>query len=194
VRTKKTPDTWDRCPHCFVHTQVCICDKIPSLTPVVELLIIRHWKERLKPSNTARLAALAIPALRILDYGAPGTTWDPAAVDLTGAALLFPDPSAPVREMPKRVIVVDGSWAQARKLVNKIPGLRGLPQFEIQPPDIPRVRLRTPPHPGCVSTIEAIAAVLDKTEGPDAGAPLRALLDEAVQAATLIRGRPLHSG
>jgi DTW domain-containing protein YfiP len=175
-----------------MHTQVCICDGLVPIAPSVEILIIRHWKERRKPSNTARLAALAIPSLRILDYGAPGAVWDQNVLDLHDAALIFPDPSAPTLQTPKRVIVVDGSWAQARKLVNKIPGLRSLPRFQISPPDTPRVRLRTPPRPGCVSTIEAIAAVLDETEGPGAGDPLRALFDAAVNAATFIRGRPLN--
>ena len=175
-----------------MHESVCICATVQPLKPEVELVVIRHWKERLKPSNTARLAALAIRSLQIIDYGAPGERFDPSLLNLEGAALLFPDAGPPISIRPKRVIIVDGSWSQARKLVNKIPRLRGLPQFVIAPPDTPRVRLRTPPAPGCVSTIEAIAAVLDKLEGPDAGAPLRDLFDAAVEATTRIRGRPLH--
>jgi DTW domain-containing protein YfiP len=176
-----------------MQTKVCICDAIPSLTPSMEFVVLRHWKERLKPSNTARLAAHAIPGLQLVDYGAPGQPWDPACLDLEGAALLFPDPDAPTLTNPSRIIIVDGSWPQARKLVNKIDGLADLPRFKIQPPAEHRVRLRTPPQPGCVSTLEAIAAVLDLTEGPRSGDSLRALFDAAVHSATITRGRPLHA-
>jgi len=176
-----------------MQTQVCICSHIPTLNTSVELIIIRHWKERLKPSNTARLASHAIPALKLIDYGAPGEPWDPSVLDITRPALLFPDDSAPAIEDPDQIIIMDGSWSQARKLVNRIPGLKSLPRFTIQPTAQPRVRLRTPPSPGFVSTIEAVAAVLDKLEGGESGDSLRALFDEAVKASTIVRGRPLHA-
>ena len=176
-----------------MQTHVCICSHIPTLNPSMELIIVRHWKERLKPSNTARLVSHAIPSLRLFDYGAPGEVWDPTAIDLSHAALLFPDDDAPQVSQPSRIIIVDGSWAQARKLINRISGLKDLPRFAIEPTLQPRVRLRTPPSPHHVSTIEAVAAILDKTEGAGTGDSLRALFDRAVESAVIARGRPLHA-
>ena len=176
-----------------MQSQVCICSHIPTLNTSVELLIIRHWKERLKPSNTARLVGHAIPNLKLVDYGAPGEPWDPTVLDMDRPALLFPDETASTIGDPKQIIIVDGSWSQARKLVNRIPGLKPLPRFTIQPTQKPRVRLRTPPSPGFVSTIEAVAAVLDTIEGSGSGDSLRSLFDEAVKASTIVRGRPLHA-
>ena len=176
-----------------MQTPLCICEHIPTLTPSIELIVIRHWKERLKPSNTARLAAHAIPSLTLVDYGAPGSVWNANLLDLDRPALLFPSDDGDRLEDPKQIVIVDGSWAQARKLINRIPGLKGLPRFPINPTPQPRIRLRTPPAPGHVSTIEAIAAILDKTEGAGSGDPLRHLFDEAVRSATEARGRPLHA-
>jgi len=193
MRKKKNPDLWGRCPRCFMQTTVCICSHIPTLRPSVELIIIRHWKERLKPSNTARLVSHAIPSLQLIDYGAPGEVWDPAVLDLSNPALLFPDDDAPHLSQPSQIIIVDGSWAQARKLINRIPGLKELPRFAIQPNTEPRVRLRTPPSLEHVSTIEAVAAILDKTEGLGSGDSLRSLFDEAVKSSVIARGRPLHA-
>ncbi len=193
VRTKKNPALWGRCERCFMQDSVCICHHIPTLHPSVELVIIRHWKERLKPSNTARLVSHAIPNLKLIDYGAPGSTWDPTTLELSRPALLFPIDEAPVRNDPHQIVIVDGSWSQARKLVNRIPNLKAIPQFTIQPTHQPRIRLRTPPAPGFVSTIEAVAAVINKIDGPGSGNSLLTLFDEAVRAATITRGRPLHA-
>ena len=41
----------------------------------------RHWSESDNPSNTARLAALAMPNLTLLDYGGRGTMWNPITLD-----------------------------------------------------------------------------------------------------------------
>jgi DTW domain-containing protein YfiP len=171
----------------------CICDCIPTVHSHVEFVVVRHWKERNKPSNTARLADLAMPSMRVVDYGAAGTLWDPRTLLVPQPALLFPDPEAPTfNGTPKTVIVVDGSWPQARKLVNKIPGIKGLPRLRIDPPSPTTLRMRTPPFPEGMSTIEAIAAALDALEGTGSGDPLRALLQRAVQATVNARGRPLH--
>ena len=100
----------------------CVCERAPTIQSPVPILVIRHWKERNKPSNTARLASLAIPNLRIVDYGAPGEPWSSNTLDLPKPALLFPDPGAqPLPFTPEIIVVVDGSWPQARKLVNKLP-------------------------------------------------------------------------
>ena len=188
---KKNMDA--RCQRCLMQHAHCICDWVPTVKTHVEFLVIRHWKERNSPSNTARLAKLAMPSLRVVDYGAAGTTWDPRVLLVPQPALLFPDPEAPVsKSAPKTVILVDGSWPQARKLVNKIPGLKGLPRLKIDPPSTPPIRLRTPPMPEGMSTIEAIAAALDTLEGVGRGDPLRDLFQRAVQATIDARGRPLH--
>jgi DTW domain-containing protein YfiP len=183
----------ERCERCFAQRRHCFCDQIPTLNPKIKITVIRHWKERFKPSNTARLAAHAIASLDLIDFGAPGSPWQNPTLTASGTALLFPDPDAPAAHAPEHIIVVDGSWAQARKMVNKIAGLKELPRFNIQPPETGLVRIRTPPEPGMVSTLEAIAAVLDITEGAGAGEPLRRLYETTVKATIAARGRPLHT-
>jgi len=193
MRQNKGSPLAERCDRCFAQTRHCFCDRIPELHPTIRITVIRHWKERAKPSNTARLAACAIPSLNLIDFGAPGAPWADPGLVTPGTALLFPDPEAPAATTPDHLIVVDGSWAQARKMVNKIPGLKTLPRLSIKPPETNLVRIRTPPEPGMVSTLEAIAAVLDVTEGPGAGDSLRRLYQTAVGATIAARGRPLHT-
>ena len=190
---RKKFDLEGRCDTCFQQTAHCVCDCIPTIKSQTRFLIVRHWKERRKPSNTGRFVNYALPESTLVDYGAPGEQWDPSCLDVPTPALLFPDPSAPICDFhPSTVIVIDGSWPQARKLVNKLPGLKALPRLTIQPPPSAPIRLRTPPMDGGMSTIEAVAAALDELEGPSAGDPLRLLYSRIVRGATEARGRPLH--
>jgi DTW domain-containing protein YfiP len=190
---RKKLDLDGRCERCLQQHAHCACAAIPSIETDTRFLLIRHWKERLKPSNTARFVDYALPRSNLIDYGAPGTEWDPSVLAQPNAALLFPDPDAPVFEgVPDTVIVVDGSWPQARKLVNKL-GLRSMPRLLIHPPETAPTRLRKPPIPGGTSTIEAVAAALDALEGAGKGDPLRQLYDKIVSGVIAGRGRPLHT-
>jgi DTW domain-containing protein YfiP len=171
----------------------CVCSDIPQIDIEVDILVVRHWKERHKPSNTARLAALAIPKLSIVDYGGPGEHWDPEILNVPSPALLFPSENiSPLPYSPKTIVVVDGSWPQARKLVNKLPHLSTMPRIQVAPLSIAPTRLRQPPIPEGLCTIEAIARLLDQLHGLGTGQPLDALYARVVEATVAARGRPLR--
>ena len=91
--------------------------------------------------------------------------------------LLFPDGAAPTSNLPppKRLVVVDGSWPQARKMVQRVAAFRRLPRLSLVQPAEDRVRLRQPPNPQCRSTLEAVADALTLLEGPHKGEPLHEL-------------------
>ena len=193
MRGRMTPGRNDRCQSCMMRHEHCVCERAPTIQSPVPILVIRHWKERNKPSNTARLASLAIPNLRIVDYGAPGEPWSSNTLDLPKPALLFPDPDAqPLPFTPETIVVVDGSWPQARKLVNKLPELKAMPRIQIESAPNQPLRLRQPPIPEGMSTIEAIARLLDRLSGPGSGAPLDALYQQVVESTIAARGRPLR--
>jgi DTW domain-containing protein YfiP len=180
-----------RCHACLLLAKLCVCAEVPIIHTSVDFLIIRHWKERYKASNSARLSALAIQTATIVDYGAPNTLWDPDITQVPSPVLLFPDPNAPpLPYKPQTVIVVDGSWPQARKMIHRIPGLAGLPRLNIPPPTKPRRRLRTPPRPEGVSTMEAISHALDAIDGAGSGSSLDTFYDVFVRASLRTRGTP----
>lgn len=136
-----------------------------------EIVIVRHELERMKNSNTARLAALAMPRTRIIDHPGPRPefpedTW-----------LLFPEgPPAPPGERPRCLVVLDGSWPQTRRMVQRIEWLRGLPRLSLPPPESPMPRLRAQRRADGMSTLEAITRALRLLEGEPASAPLAELL------------------
>jgi DTW domain-containing protein YfiP len=126
----------------------------------------------------------------------PDGPFDPSAlVDPGHTWLLYPDgdevPAA--FDPPRRIIVLDGSWAQARRMVQRLPVLRGLPMVRLPARGLDRPRLRTPPRPGTMSTIEAIAAALLLCGEPGPAAELERIYDLAVERAQVITRRGLHS-
>jgi DTW domain-containing protein YfiP len=148
------------------------------------VVIVRHVLERWKPSNTARLAALALPGCEMLAYGARDAEpdWSRLGPD---AALLFPDGAAPPATPPRTLVVLDGSWPQARRMAQRVPALRGLPRLSL--PAIPAAveRMRRPPRPDGLATLEAIARALELLEGPEVARPLDALFAEVVRRSRL---------
>lgn len=191
-RSSTPADFEGRCPTCFFRLEVCLCPRIPRLRPRTKVLILRHHKEAFRSTNTARLAALALEGAEIHPYGAPGRPFDESLVRGDGSTwLLFPGEDGPVSPpaSPSRLVVLDGSWGQARRMLQRVPALRALPRLSLPPwwPD--KVRMRRPPSPEGLSTLEAIALALGKYEGEPVQAPLLALYELAVQGVLLTRGR-----
>jgi DTW domain-containing protein YfiP len=160
-----------------------VCALVPRVEARTRVVIVRHVLERWKPSNTARLAGLALPSCELWPYG--GATDPPWAQLGDGAWLLFPGGGAAVDEPPRTLVVLDGSWPQARRMLQRIPALRGLPRLSLPAPAEAVPRMRRPPRPDGMATLEAIARALELLEGPAIAAPLDALHAEVVRRSRL---------
>ncbi len=70
--------------------------------------------------------------------------------------------------LPATLVVVDGTWSTAKKLVERNAVLRSLPRVRIAPARPSRYRIRREPRAECLSTVEAISYALGLLEGaPD---------------------------
>ncbi len=146
-------------------------------------MIVRHVAERWRTSNTGRLAALALGAT-IVEHGAAGR--DAVLEPAPGTVLVFPE-GAPTETPPvpaSRLLFLDATWHQARRMRQRLAAMRGLPVWHLAIDVVPAARLRESPGAGKVSTIEAIARALRVLEGD---APADAL--EALFAVHVARGR-----
>ncbi len=161
----------ERCERCLFQRRVCLCAAIPELPTRTRIVIVRHHLERHRSSNSGRLAHLALPNSEIVDHGgAAGPARLPA---LDGAWLLYPEGEparAPPAEPPAKLVVLDATWSQARRMYRKLHALRGLPILHLPEAPMAAARLRESPAPGRVSTIEAIARALRFLEGDRGGA------------------------
>jgi DTW domain-containing protein YfiP len=144
------------------------------------IVIVRHQSERWKPSNSAYFAKLALPSCEMHDYGVPDEPLP--ELDTDGAWVLYPDGDPPPPgARPSKLIVLDGSWSQARRMRRRITALRGLPFLRLPPP-VARPRMRRPLHADGMSTLEAISAAVALLEGADRAAPLERLHDRIATA------------
>lgn len=170
------------CARCRRPTAVCYCAHIHTLPTRTRVVLLQHPRERHVGVNTARMAHLALPnsLLRLgLDFSV-----DPVvSAELASSPdtyLLFPGPNARdaaalPRDRPITLVVLDGTWWQARKLYKLNPALAALPQVAFSPRQASEYRIRRQPAAFCLSTIEALAEVLPMLEPP--GQPLGRLLD-----------------
>ena len=208
MRSSTPSDLRGRCTCCYLQQTWCICAWIQPVTVCVDLFILRHWKESWRTSNTGRLAALAIENAVLLDYGGPGTALDDTPLLEANTFLLFPSlteskglladaaepPSTPLETLldsgttPSKLVIVDASWSQARKLVRRIPALRDLPRVTFAPSKKVTTRLRRPPFPGAMATIEAVSAAVGTLGYPDTMATLDSLFARFVHNARAQRG------
>ena len=189
MRSTTPRDLRGHCPRCLLLLEICVCSVLPRVEARTEIVLIRHITEQRLTSNTGRFAALALPKSRILAYGG-GEPFDATPLLAPGSALLYcSGPARPLPFVPACLIVLDGSFRQARRMYKRVPELRSLPEFSLPAPRVTPTRLRQPTQPEGMSTIEAIAAALSALEGPELAAPLWSLHAELVSRADRMRGR-----
>ncbi len=161
------------CVRCERPVSVCYCAALTSIETRSRVVILQHPREEGMPIGTARMAHLCLPqsSLHV------GTDWDGSEVLERASAdpdrpaiLLYPGPDA--RDIlqdppdgPVTLIVVDGTWSQARKVVRTNPQLASLPRYAFTPPAPSKYRIRREPSLECVSTLEALMYVLGAIEG-----------------------------
>ncbi len=191
MRSRTPADLAGRCPRCYLPTRLCLCAQVPRVDTRTEFLVIRHNKEKEKSTNTARIAALALPRCQVLTYGAPGQPFDASVLEGPDTWLLFPDTQVPAPEghQPRRLVVLDGNWGQARRMLQRLPALRRLPGLALPPPAPRTRRLRRPPNPEGMSTLEAMAGAVALLEGEELAQPLYALHELMIDRVLESRGR-----
>jgi tRNA-uridine aminocarboxypropyltransferase len=181
--------TTRRCPRCRFPEAICLCPEVPVLRTRLRFVVLRHASERERLSNTARWGALAIPGTEILEHGLPVTPIEYPALTTPGAVLLFPAAAAtpsPTAVRPSLVVVPDGTWTQARRMIQRVAPLRTMPRLGL-PEAPPALRLRRPPEGG-MSTLEAMAGALAWYGEPDAARRLLALHAAGVERILRLKG------
>jgi DTW domain-containing protein YfiP len=161
-----------QCPRCLRPQTHCLCPLIPSLDSRTRVLLLQHPSEVSHALNTARLAALGLSNAELI----VGEVFEdlPTLLNRPGyrARLLFPaDDAQPIEaygesDEPLLLVVPDGTWRKARKMLHLNPLLAALPRVTLAEGGVSRYRLRKAPGPGALSTIEAIVQALQTLEAP----------------------------
>ncbi len=175
------------------------------------VLVLQHPQEQREPRATAALAVAALRHARLV----AGLSWSNLSqaagrhADPRRWAVLYLGSARPSALMPGRevialdrggeamghpdtilqrldgIVLLDGSWKEAKTLWWRNPWLLKLHRLVLNPPSPARIgHLRREPRREAVSTIEAAALVLRHLEaGPAAADALSAALDRLIEAA-----------
>lgn len=163
------PDSTARrhCEQCRRPASHCLCPNITVTENRTRVLVLQHPDEHKHPLNTARLAVLGLRRAELL-VGEFFPQLDMILSVSGPAALLFPgessqsplSPAGNGAAAPALLIVPDGTWRKARKIVHANPILNTLPRLSLPAGENSRYRVRKTTMPGAVSTIEAIERTL----------------------------------
>lgn len=162
----------------------CICAFIPSLNLKTKVSVVVHAKELKRSTNTGRLAihALTNSELRVRGEGRTSLDLSDLLTDEYRTLLLFPSENALeltpnlIHEspLPIQLIVPDGNWGQARKVVTRQTELKSLVRIKISKPNLFHQYMRAESTEYGMATLQAIAHALSVIEGSDVGESLMA--------------------
>lgn len=163
-----------RCQRCQLETSTCICNWRRALQCNIDVLLLMHHDEIFKPTNTGRLIADILPdCTQVFEWSrtAPvpellALLEDPQRYCVT----LFPgvrscvDVHQNAQTLPtdKKItlVLLDGTWRQASKMVRCSDWLKPLPQLLITAPLKGQYQVRQAHRDGQLATAEAAAQAL----------------------------------
>ena len=160
------------CPRCRRPARVCYCAHLSTIETATRVVLLQHPRERDVAIGTARMATLCLPNSELhvgVDWQCSPELTRALSDPARPAALLYPgegaiDVTEHPPEGPITLVVVDGTWWQARKLVRQNPRIAALPRYAFVPAAPSEYRIRREPKDTYVSTIEALAHVLGVLE------------------------------
>lgn len=184
--------TREHCYRCDKVKSLCLCSRIPQVAHKTRISVVQHPREARHPFGTVRIVRLGLSGCKV-------QVAHRERVDLSGlygkrAAVLFPGEEAveleslPPAARPEHLVVVDGTWPQARRLMKVSAALRSLPRVTFRSGSASNYRIRREPNDRSISTVEAIvrALTLLEPENREVGALLGAF-DEMVDDQLRVR-------
>jgi len=166
-----------------MHRSLCICSMLPRLSTRTRVLVVLHQLEACKPTNTGIVAARCLTNSAVVFRGRTPAGEEPPPLSEALAPgvqplLLFPhDQATPLEtwrgaQGPLALVVPDGTWSQAARTRRRVGELAAMTCVSLPETTGAVDRLRAPPRPGRLATLEAIAVALGILEGDQIAAAL----------------------
>ncbi|MBX3470206.1 MAG: DTW domain-containing protein [Planctomycetes bacterium] len=181
-----------RCAGCALPPELCFCAALRAIPARTRVVVLMQASERTKPTNTGRLVPRLLEGAEVRLRGAPDAPL--AVADLADPArrLLLLDPAGPPLDAddprPVTLLVPDGTWRQARRIVTREVWHAGATRVRLPAAAPTRYRLRNSGAPARLATLEAVARALGILEGPAAQAHLEEAFDLMVERTLRLRG------
>ncbi|MDX2051039.1 MAG: DTW domain-containing protein [Polyangiaceae bacterium] len=176
MSTKSAPDPTPRaiCGGCQRPEALCLCGTVTPVPTDTRVVLLQHPKESTVRIGTVRLLLLGLPNARVhvgLDFSNDEALKRELENSTAPPILLYPGEDAvSLEECPPAgkvtLLVIDGTWWQASKLLKLNPEIAKIPRYFLSPSSPSRYRIRREPSPLHVSTIEAVVNALSILEPP----------------------------
>lgn len=170
------------CPACRLPGWLCVCARAPRVATRTPLVLVVHVHDLGRTSNTVRLLTLAVRDATLVCHGVFPDPADPAPHVPAGVTpiVLFPGrgakPLTPeliaALPSPPALIVPDGNWRQAGRMVKRLPLLTGAVKVALPARAFTGAALRRNRPGHRMSTYEAVAQALGVLEGEAVAGPL----------------------
>jgi DTW domain-containing protein YfiP len=210
-RVTEMQDT-ERCEHCKKPRSICVCDRLPKIETHTRVLVLQHPQEGHEDLGTVPLLERSLPNC-VVKVGLSWASLSHAlGEDVENArwAVVYPTkveegvPEDDVLLLDKKgrardpgaaidgIVVLDGSWSQAKSLWWRNAWLLKLGRIVVTPRE-PSIygKLRKEPRREFVSTLEAVADVLVTLGEPEeVRSQLRRAMRTMVQRARDVGMKP----
>jgi len=153
------------CPDCLRPGPACWCPHLPNPRVVTKtkLVVLQHPGELKRNIRTCKMLELGLaPGCCTVYTGRKFPSNNTSLAKILGdptTRILYPGPqSTPLSSLPpssvSTLIILDGTWDQARKLFSRNPILQAVPKVSINLSTPSEYVVRTQPSAGCMSTLE----------------------------------------
>ena len=172
------------CARCARISDLCLCSRISpfEIEPRIHLLV--HPKEYSKTTGTARIVQQSIRQSRILRGYGQDFDRDPRLLSLiqtpsNRVMVLYPGQDSlnlgtcsnleleeriPRDEKQLHLLIVDGTWSNAKRMIRTSTVLSNLPKISFPVNEPSRFQFKKQPKDFCLSTVEAVHLLIENLE------------------------------
>ena len=189
------PEYRPYCYTCRKPSVACLCREAQVVPCPFRVIVLQHPREFRRPVGTARILRICLPRAEILvgpNFHRHALYRELLSGDTLAPIVLFPSPEAHSADdfdagaysgdLEPTLILLDGTWTEAKSLWRDHPEMWGWPRVRIDGAPPSRFRIKRQPRPGYLSTVEATAELLERLEkAPGKYDPLRDLFSSMVE-------------
>lgn len=173
------PKMRDKCSNCQRPVPVCWCSALPPqpLVPKSRVILLQHPAEEKRALRTAPMLSVGLAPGKCLIYkGKKFPKFDSELEEILSAKnsiLLYPSAtSIPMEQLdltegPFNLILIDGTWPQAKAIYTSSTILHNMRQVKLISSGNSSYVIRTQPTDGCLSTLETAIEALSILERDD---------------------------
>ncbi|WP_394154713.1 tRNA-uridine aminocarboxypropyltransferase [Vibrio maritimus] len=156
-----------KCPRCgFIHN--CYCEAIPTIASDLCFTLLTHPNEPPRATNTGKLIDKLFDDCTITEWQRkspcerclPDTSpHSPVLVFPCEESVLLAKWHQKQQGAKSNFIVLDGTWQEAQKMLNRSAWLQSLPKVHLDSAELSQYQLRRNQEPGNLCTFEVCAEI-----------------------------------